>query len=82
MTKQSFAIGGFWYHVSLISSDVYRDQHNNIWIKKDNRFYSECGGLVSDPIEVKTGWVSADDMFIQERENWASYFNNRYYKNL
>ena len=84
MKKKSFHIGGFWYHVSQISSNVYKDQYNRIWILKNNHFESEGGGLISDAIEQSKpkGWLSADDMFIQDREKWASYFNNRYYKNL
>jgi hypothetical protein len=75
MTTASFHIHGFWYHVSRISSNVFRDQHSNLWIKENNRFYSEFGGLVSAPIQDRQkGWISADDLFLRDRE----YYNERY----
>jgi hypothetical protein len=82
MQTTSFHINGFWHHVSLISSNVYRDQHNSIWILKGNRFISECGSLQSDPIETRKGWISADDLFLQQRESYYEFFRGRYYKSL
>lgn len=84
VAKTSFHINGFWKHVSLISSNVYRDQHNEIWILKGNRFYSECGGFVSDPIEQKKKVVlsSAKDIFLHEREAYHEFFQSRYYMNM
>ena len=79
--KMSFHIDGFWHHVSLIHSNVYRDQHNNIWILKNNRFVSESGYYQSEPVEIKKGWVSADDLFLEQRESWASFFHTRNYYN-
>lgn len=83
MTTQSFSVGGFWYHVRLISANVYKDHQNNLWILKNNRFYSECGGLVSGPVEQprQKGWTSADDLFLQQRESYHEFFNTRYYNN-
>jgi hypothetical protein len=83
MTTQSFHINGFWHHVSLIHSNVYRDQHNNIWILKNNRFVSECGSYQSGPVKTENkGWLSADDLFLQSRESYHEYFNTRYYKSI
>lgn len=82
MQTTSFHINGVWQHVSLISNNVYRDQHNNIWILKNNRFVSECGGLQSEPIQQKKGWISADDLFLQSRESYHEFFHSRYYKSL
>jgi hypothetical protein len=80
--KHSIHINGFWYHLSLIHSSVYRDQRNNIWILKNSRFVSECGGLQSEPIQIQKGWVSADDLFMQQRESYHEFFHGRYYKSL
>lgn len=84
MKQQSFSIGGFWYHVRHISANVYKDQHNGIWTLNSNRFTSECGGLVSDTVEQpkQKGWISADDLFLSQRESYHEFFNTRYYKNL
>lgn len=81
--KTSFTVGGFAYHLTKIYGNVYRDHRNDIWILKENRFYSEAGGIISDPIKSNcSGWISADDVFLRDRESYHEFFQSRYYNSL
>lgn len=43
MKKYSFPIGGFWFHLTLVSGNLYKDQTGGEWFKKENVLLSSGG---------------------------------------
>jgi hypothetical protein len=66
-TQTSFSITGFWFHITWnAKGTIGIDQHGTTWFNKSNPV-SESG-MKPEPVKAR-GWVSADDLFMQSREN-------------
>jgi hypothetical protein len=78
-TQSSFSISGFWFHVTWnAKGTIGIDQHGTTWFNKSNPI-SESG--MSAEKKQKKGWISADDLFMETREN-PFYINRTYsYRN-
>jgi hypothetical protein len=75
--KTSFHVNGFWFHCTE-HGKCLKDQHGNYWIRKGNEVVSDCGSMTATIDQPKkTGWVSADDLFMMQRESDFHFHKQR-----
>lgn len=76
--QTSFHINGLWFHVSWnLTGTIGIDQRGLTWFNKSSPI-SELGNKPTDSaVQKSQGWISNDDLFMQERESRFSFHKQR-----